>query len=403
MLSMATEGRFARRFVQTFMLLMLMTSISGLVLAAGLPDPDIEELRQQIKENGWSFEVSDHFSNTITPEQRLNLRSGFVMTDDDRREMEQHLKIFPMTRDPLPGNLDWRDVGGITPVKNQGSCGSCWAFAATAEMEAFIKIYYGVETDLSEQQSVSCNPYGAGCDGGWASASYYIFQHQGAVTEGCMPYEGLDAVPCTQSDLKKYGYITGYNYISSNVEQIKAALQHGPVCTGIDASDAFETYSGGCFDEISYSTNHLVLIVGYDDRSCNEEGAWIIKNSWGPDFGEAGYITVKYGAANTGSSVTQLQYVAPPVSIDLTGGIDGAELIGGQMHDLTWNTSGAAVSNVDIWLGVEGHCHDTFPTRETTPHPTKPWPLLLTASVMPSLPAAAWTRFLLPADIIPDP
>lgn len=360
MLPMATRGRLPRRFVQTFLLLALLTTTSGFVLAAGLPAPDIEELRQQIKENGWSFEVNDDFSRTITPEERLNLRSGFVMTDADQREMEQHLKIFPMDKDPLPTSLDWRDVNGITPVKNQGSCGSCWAFAATAEMEAFIKIYYGVEMDLSEQQSVSCNPYGAGCDGGWAAASYYVFQQQGAVTESCMPYLGLDppGAPCIQTGMKKYGYVTDYNYIPNSIDQIKTALQYGPVCTGIDASDAFEAYGGGCFDEISYSTNHLVLIVGYDDRSCDEDGAWIIKNSWGPGFGESGYITVKYGAAHTGNGVTQLQYVAPPVSIDLTGGINGADLVGGQIHDLTWSTSGAPVSNVDIWLGTEGHCHD---------------------------------------------
>lgn len=362
MLSMATQGRSLRRFVQSFLLLVLMTATSGLVMGAGLPAPDIEELRQQIKENDWSFQVDDHFSSTITPEHRLNLRSGFVMTDADQREMEQHLKIYPLSRDPLPSNLDWRDVNGITPVKNQGSCGSCWAFAATAEMEAFIKIYYGVETDLSEQQSVSCNPYGAGCDGGWATASYYVFQQQGAAAEACMPYLGMDppAAPCIEDGLKKYGYITGYNYISNNVEQIKAALQNGPVCTGIDASDAFEAYGGGCFDEISYTTNHLVLIVGYDDRSCDEEGAWIIKNSWGPGFGISGYITVQYGAANTGTSISQLQYVAPPVSIDLIGNIDGADLIGGEIRELTWNTSGPAVSNVDIWLGLDGHCHDVL-------------------------------------------
>jgi predicted outer membrane repeat protein len=360
MLSMATQGRSSRRFVQSIMLLVLLTTIPGFVLAAGLPAPDIEELRQQIKDNGWSFEVNDNFSRTITPEHRLNLRSGFAMTDADYREMEQHLKIFPMDKDPLPSNLDWRDVGGITPVKNQGECGSCWAFAATAELEAFIKIYYGVETDLSEQQSVSCNPYGAGCDGGWASASYYVFQQQGAVTQACMPYLSMDPpqAPCIQEGQKKYGYITGYNYISNNVDQIKQALQNGPVCTGINATDAFEAYGGGCFDEISWSTNHLVLIVGYDDRSCDDEGAWIIKNSWGPGFGESGYITVQYGAANTGSSVSQLEYVAPPVSIQLTGGIDGASLIGGETRDLTWNTTGAPVSNVDIWLGVDGHCHD---------------------------------------------
>ncbi len=360
MLLMATRGRSSCRFVQLLILLFLLITIPGFVLADGIPAPDIEKLRLQIEENDWSFTVTDNFSRTITPQQRLNLRSGFAMTDADQREMQQHLKIFPMDKDPLPTSLDWRDLNGITSVKNQGSCGSCWAFAATAELEAFVKIYYGADMDLSEQQSVSCNHYGAGCNGGWAAASYSIFQIEGAVTESCMPYLSMDppGAPCIQNGLKNYGYITGYNYISNNIEQIKIALQDGPVCTGIDASDAFESYGGGCFDEQSNSTNHLVLIVGYDDRSCEDEGAWIIKNSWGVGFGDGGYIKVKYGAGNTGSGVTQLHYVAPPVSLQWTGGIDGAELMGGHIRDLTWNTSGASVSNVDIWLGIEGHCHD---------------------------------------------
>ncbi len=362
MLSMVAPDLFSTRILQTLMLLVLLVAVPGIVLAAGLPEPDIDELRQQIEENGYHFEVDDHFSSTITPEQRLNLRSGFYMSDDDYRELDQHLKIFPADKDPLPTNLDWRNLNGVTAVKNQGGCGSCWAFAATAEIESFIKIYYGKDLDLSEQQSVSCNPYGASCSGGWAAASYYVFQNQGLATEACMPYLGVDPpdAPCIENGLKKYGYITGYNYISNNVQQMKEALQYGPICTGISATDAFEGYSSGCFDEYGGAINHLVLIVGYDDRSCSEEGAWIIKNSWGLGFGDGGYITVQYGRAGTGSGVTQLEYMAPPVSIDLTGGISGSELMAGETREINWNTSGDLVSNVDIWLGIDGHCHETL-------------------------------------------
>ena len=342
------------------LLLALALQLPQLALAEGLPQPDIDELRAEVARNGWNYEVSDAFSRTITPEQRLNLRSGFHMTEADEREMEAHLKILPMTRDPLPGNLDWRDLGGVTSVKAQGSCGSCWAFAATAELESFIKIYYGKDMDLAEQQSISCNPYGSDCDGGWASAAYFCFQHQGAVTEHCMPYQSADPpeAPCLQSGRKKYGYITGYNYISNNVEQIKTALQTGPVCTGIASTDLFESYVSGCFEEYGNSVNHLVLIVGYDDRGCDGDGAWIIKNSWGSDYGEGGYVYVKYGAASTGQTVTQLQYVAPPTSFSFTGGINGAELLAGDEVNLQWNTSGLDVPKVDLWLGLEGHCHD---------------------------------------------
>ncbi len=276
------------------------------------------------------------------------------------KELQRHLRIYPVDKADLPSSLDWRNVDGITPVKDQGSCGSCWAFAATAELEAFVKIYYGIETNLSEQQTISCNPYGAGCDGGWATAAYYVFQHTGAVMENCHPYLLADppAAPCLQDDFQKYAWVTGYDYIANNVDQIKAALQNGPVCTGIDASPEFEAYGGGCYDVPGQQVNHLVLIVGYDDRACGGAGAWLIKNSWGPSFGENGYIWVKYGAGLTGTSVTQLRYTPPPSSITLSPALGSEPLYGDQTIDLTWTTSGDAVPTVDIWLGIDGDCHD---------------------------------------------
>jgi predicted outer membrane repeat protein len=347
----------SRRGILLLSSLILMVSLSS--IAIGQDAPDIRELQRQIDANGWKFEVDDHFTKTLTPEARANLR-GYNPPEGYEQELKEHLKIFPIDKDGLPSSLNWRDMDGITPVKNQGECGSCWAYAATAEMEAFIKIYYGIETDLSEQQSISCNPYGAGCDGGWATASYYVFQNYGAVLENCSPYRAMDppVAPCTQDSFLKYGTITGYNSIANDVDQIKAALQYGPVCTGIDASAAFEAYTSGCYDVPGVGTNHLVLIVGYDDRSCGGNGAWLIKNSWGPGFGDGGYITVQYGAGSVGRSVTQLQYAEPPVSIVINEEIYTTPLYGDQSVDIQWTTSGDPIGTVDIWLGVDGDCHD---------------------------------------------
>jgi cathepsin K len=340
----------------------LFLGLGLLVLNAGIAlaqeAPDVEAIRRDIERNGWSFEVDDSFSGKLTPEQRMNLR-GFNPPPDYQKILDANLRIYPVQKD-LPTNLDWRELGGVTPVKNQADCGSCWAFAAVGELESFIKIYYGVETDLSEQQVVSCNPYGAGCDGGWANAAYFVFQQYGAVQENCMPYMGMDPpeAPCDQNLYKKYGFIDGWNSVSNNVEQIKAALQYGPLCTAIDASDEFEAYSSGCYDVPGGWTNHLVLIVGYDDRSCDGNGAWIIKNSWGPDFGEGGYIHVQYGAGSVGVSLTQLQYTAPQTSIEIHPAITVEPIYGDQMATINWTSGGASAPYVDIWFGSEGHCHE---------------------------------------------
>ncbi|MBE0566534.1 MAG: T9SS type A sorting domain-containing protein [Krumholzibacteria bacterium] len=346
-------------FRRALPLLVLGCCLAAVLPAQAQPEPDLAAIREAIDRNGWSFEVSDRFTSTLTADERANLR-GYRPPAGYAEELKRNLRTYPVDKADLPSNLDWRALGGVTPVKNQGSCGSCWAFAATAELESFVKIYYGVETDLSEQQVVSCNPYGADCDGGWATAAYFVFRNTGAVLENCAPYLAMSppAAPCTDSGFLKYAWITGYDHIANDVEQIKAALQNGPVCTGIDASPEFEAYSGGCYDVPGQRVNHLVLIVGYDDRACGGQGAWLIKNSWGAGFGEGGYIWVRYGAGLTGSSVTQLRYTPPPSGVTLAASLGAEPLYGDETVELTWTTSGAPVASVDIRLGIDGDCHD---------------------------------------------
>ncbi len=357
------QGRKTRRTGRLTLAFLVLAALAAPIAAAAtrpaaMEAPDIQDIQRRIEKNGWSFEVTDRFSSTLTPEQRANLR-GYNPPVGFEDELRRHLKIYPVDK-ALPSSLDWRDLDGVTSVKNQGDCGSCWAFAATGEMESFVKIYYGQELDLSEQQVVSCNPYGAGCGGGWASAAYYVFRNYGAVMENCAPYVGMDppAAPCTQNDFLKFATITDWNYIANDVGQIKAALQTGPVCTAIDAGPEFEAYGGGCYDVPGGMTNHLVLIVGYDDRACNGNGAWIIKNSWGPDFGIGGYIEVQYGAGSTGTSCTQLVYSPPPTTITLDPFLGQEPLFGDQELELTWTTSGDPAATVDIRVGFAGDCHD---------------------------------------------
>ncbi len=358
-------------FALILLALLVLVPLTGTAKAAG--EPDFDALRRQALENGGHWQVDETFSRSLTPEKRAHLL-GYAPPPGYQAELDRHLKIYPLDK-ALPTSLNWRDLGGITPVKDQAQCGSCWAFAATGEMEAFVKIYYGVELDLSEQQLVSCNNYGAGCDGGWASAAYSVFQQNGGVLENCHPYLQADPplAPCEQNGLKPYAWVTGWNSIANDVDQIKAALQVGPVCTGIDGGPDLQAYGSGCFDLPGSSVNHLVLIVGYDDRSCGGNGAWLIKNSWGPGFGEGGYVWVEYGAAMTGFSVSQLQYTAPPVTITLDSELGAGGLYGDQLTDINWTTYGAAAPTVDIWLGIDGECHDLLVAENVPNTGTYSW------------------------------
>lgn len=339
-----------------------------LLLAASLPwvataaapvaAVDLDEIRREIDANGWSFTVSDRFTSTLTPERRAALR-GYAPPPWHQAELERHLVVLPVDKS-LPSNFSWVDQGGVTPIKDQGSCGSCWAFAAVAELEAHMLIRYGTALDLSEQQVVSCNNVGAGCDGGWAFAAYDVFEDHGAVLEDCHPYLAADPpyAACREGEFPGFGWISGYRYISNNVTQIKTALLDGPVCTAIDASAAFEAYESGCFDQPGAGTNHLVLIVGWDDRHCDGAGAWLIKNSWGPGFGMSGYIWVRYGAASVGTSVTQLACDEPATGFAIAPSLGTEPLSAGTTTTLQWTTTGAPVATVDLRLGWDGPCSE---------------------------------------------
>lgn len=217
-----------------------------------------------------------------------------------------------ITFDPV---FDWRThlgpygTNGVTPVKDQASCGSCWAFAAVGELESMVKIYGEVELDLSEQQCVSCLTPGSGCQGYYSEACFDLFRTKGAIKEECMPYQANDTEPCIQNQCQKWAKLSGYIAIPNNVNSIKQALLNGPVKSGMAVEDTFFSYTGGCYNRPYFEPNHAVLIVGWDDTMCGGQGAWIVKNSWGPGWGENGYYYIRYGLCMIGSDATQVNYV----------------------------------------------------------------------------------------------
>lgn len=220
----------------------------------------------------------------------------------------------------LPMSFNWCDQGGCTPIRDQGNCGSCWAFATTAPLESLILLNDGVTTDLSEQYLMSCNSDGWGCNGGLWAHDYHEWKtasgesEAGAVLESVFPYQDAD-VSCDPPHDKAYQiasweYVCGSAYCQPTVDQLKQALyDHGPLTVSVCADTAFMNYSGGVFTGPGCSTlNHGVVLVGWnDDDSC-----WIVRNSWGTAWGENGYMRIQYGVSGIGSEACYVEYESAP-------------------------------------------------------------------------------------------
>jgi PKD repeat protein len=202
-------------------------------------------------------------------------------------------------------SFDWRNKDGkdwMTPVKSQGSCGSCWAFSAIGVVEAAINIYANdpdIDIDLSEQHLVSdcCNA--GSCGGGIPDGALKYVRDTGVPEESCFPYiaSNCACTPCSDWAENPWG-IENYVYVSSSTDAFKSALQeYGPLSVVLSVPDDWFYYVGGVYTPTWEVTNgvgwanHAVVLVGWNDS----EGCWIIKNSWGSGWGEQGYARVLYG------------------------------------------------------------------------------------------------------------
>jgi len=218
----------------------------------------------------------------------------------------------------FPESLDWRELNGVSPVRNQAQCGSCWAFTATGVLESQVYIDTGVAPDYSEQQLVDCTPGSYGCNGGSTESAWEYLRYDGFCLEADYPYEAKN-MECRDDDFFEYIRVTGYEFINTDVDSIKAALSdYGPVATVIGANNNLQGYSGGCYqDDSNTQINHGVVIVGWDDNVC-EGGSWICKNSWGQNWGDHGFFYIRRGDVHIGEYSSIVHYESiPPVTFSL--------------------------------------------------------------------------------------
>ena len=205
---------------------------------------------------------------------------------------QKHLKFRPeMALESLEPAYDARDEDIVTPAQNQGSCGSCWAFASVGAMEShLLKAYAYGPTDLSEQQQVSCNTAMYGCSGGSSTAIRY-WEAKGPIYESCFPYTASDATACGEVLCEQLGYrVVDWHTVPATANDFKSSLYtYGPSYWRYDVYDDFYTYwNQGYPGEVyvnqansSYKGGHAVLLIGWDDS----KSAYLCKNSWGTNGG----------------------------------------------------------------------------------------------------------------------
>ncbi|XP_054569400.1 pro-cathepsin H [Eptesicus fuscus] len=206
-------------------------------------------------------------------------------------------------RGPYPPSVDWRKKGHfVSKVKNQGGCGSCWTFSTTGALESAIAIKTGKMLSLAEQQLVDCaqNFNNHGCQGGLPSQAFeYIRYNKGIMGEDTYPYKGQDG-KCKFQPEKAIAFVKDVANITLNDEEamVEAVALYNPVSFAFEVTSDFMQYRKGIYSSTSChktpdKVNHAVLAVGYGEE--NGKPYWIVKNSWGPQWGMNGYFLIERG------------------------------------------------------------------------------------------------------------
>ncbi|XP_027911943.1 zingipain-2-like [Vigna unguiculata] len=231
-----------------------------------------------------------------TNEEFIASHTGYKGSHELRVTAQTSFKYENVT--PIPATVDWRQNGAVTPIKDQGQCGSCWAFSTVAATEGIYQITTGKLVSLSEQELVDCDTVDQGCDGGLMEDGFeFIIKNGGITSEANYPYTGVNGTCDTKKEASPEAQIKGYEAVPANSEEsLQKAVANQPVSVSIDAGgSAFQFYSSGVFTgPCGTQLDHGVTAVGYGITD-NGTDFWIVKNSWGTEWGEQGYIRMERG------------------------------------------------------------------------------------------------------------
>ena len=279
-----------------------------------------------------------------TPEEFRQLLGFDKALGAHYNEIETPTLEFSTPRNDLPASVDWRQKGVVTPVKDQGQCGSCWTFATAETVESYWAIATGELMTLSEQQVASCtaNPLkcggSGGCGGGILQLAFEsIIKHGGLASEWTYPYISYQGnnYGCMfhNRTTRPVAHLKGFQKLPSNENTpVLNAIQNGPLGISVDAS-AWHSYESGVFNgcnQVNPDIDHAVVLEGYGTDSTTGEDYWLVRNSWSPTWGEKGYIRI-------------LRQETPPCGLDITP-LEGTGCVGGRSNVTACGTCGMLYS-----------------------------------------------------------
>jgi len=252
--------------------------------------------------------IQDNTTLKITCRKPKEYKATLSPISDDAitRATEEMIALSLPPWVNIPKNKDWRDEKAVTPVKNQGACGSCYSFSTTGALEGACAIKTKKLLSFSEQQIMDCSwQFGNnGCNGGMFDRAFYYINVQGGIdSEASYPYTAKESKTCKYDAKNKAGQVSNFYYVKQEDEDALTAVlaMKGPVAIAINAGlRSFQFYSSGVYDDSACDAtlNHGVLAVGYGTDSDSGKDYFLVKNSWGTQWGLDGYIKMRRNRDN---------------------------------------------------------------------------------------------------------